>query len=272
MFLAFDWKNLGIHLFVLVFVGIPLALLQVWIFNFLRSDARKKLTSRSGYTVLKYGWGMKLVCWLFLLFMISLWFLLANSDGDFTSYIIAAGFGILALSLILEAYFVRIEFDDEFIYTLSPWRHSRTIPWKEVTDHVYSEYNKWHVLKTENSGKIRASDFLVGVMHMLECWNREFERRTPQEVKDIWPKTIDEAVRFLLVVMPEDAKNMLWLLEKDELEQFHQAYDTANRSVLGLWRENRTLIQNCNAEDPADATKVIIEALWERLHSKSSPG
>lgn len=72
-------------------------------------------------------------------------------------------FSALALYLVLEPLLSRVEFDSEYIYTFSPWRGTRTIPWNRVSSCRYSNINQWHVLETDCYGKIRLSGFLCGL-------------------------------------------------------------------------------------------------------------
>jgi len=65
--------------------------------------------------------------------------------------------------LILGGFFVRIEFDESFIYPFSPWRGRRQIPWSEVISHDYSRVNQWLVIQTRHGGRARVSRYLSGI-------------------------------------------------------------------------------------------------------------
>jgi uncharacterized membrane protein YfcA len=76
----------------------------------------------------------------------------------------------VSLYIFLETQFVRIEFNDTFIYTFSPWRKHRLVPWSTVVDYSYSAVNRWHILKTRGHGCIRLSELLSGLGTMRERW------------------------------------------------------------------------------------------------------
>jgi hypothetical protein len=77
---------------------------------------------------------------------------------------------LISLYVFLEAQFVRVEFDDEFIYTFSPWRKRRVIPWCAVAGYSYSAVNRWHILKTRGNGSVCLSELLSGLATMREKW------------------------------------------------------------------------------------------------------
>jgi hypothetical protein len=77
---------------------------------------------------------------------------------------------LVSLYIFLETQFVRIEFDDNLIYTFSPWRKRRLVPWSAVVDYSYSAVNRWHILKTRGYGSIRLSALLSGLGTMSERW------------------------------------------------------------------------------------------------------
>lgn len=87
-------------------------------------------------------------------------------DYGFSAPFLMGIFFILALMclvIFLEAAFFRIAYDDYHIFTRSPWRPFRRIPWHSLTGYSWSEINEWHVLETRSQGKIRVSTFLVGL-------------------------------------------------------------------------------------------------------------
>jgi hypothetical protein len=77
---------------------------------------------------------------------------------------------LVSLYIFLETQFVLIEFDDNFIYTFSPWRKRRLVPWSAVVGYSYSAVNRWHILKTRGYGSIRLSALLSGLGTMSERW------------------------------------------------------------------------------------------------------
>lgn len=105
------------------------------------------------------------------------WVLLVPAAGYVIYYAIAKGGGwdtkgilfvaglwtVVCMPLLLEVNVVRVEFDESSIYTFSPWRKKREIPWNDVVKHWFSETNQWHVFETRNRGKIRLGVFLQGI-------------------------------------------------------------------------------------------------------------
>ena len=145
--------------------GIIGALLFFW----LASRARKKeAVIQSGRFVLKYGRLMKVLSWIGAFFGVLIFYAAVQSVND---PIIGPCVGVALFALFLyfwvECHFVRIEFDEEFIYTFSPWRRSRVIPWNEVIGHGYSAMGGWHILKTQKFGSIRLSELLSGLGTMM---------------------------------------------------------------------------------------------------------
>jgi len=80
---------------------------------------------------------------------------------------------LAALFLFSEFQFVRLEFDEKRIYTFSPWRKRRAIPWSAVCDDSFSKVNQWHVLKTRGYRSIRLSRLMSGLGTMREQWQKK---------------------------------------------------------------------------------------------------
>ena len=97
----------------------------------------------------------------------------ASDDQFVIACCVVSGFVATTLILLLEIYFVKILFDDEFIYTFSAWRPARKIPWTDVSGYAYSHFNKWHILQTTAHGRIRLSILLSG----LGTFAQELEKR-----------------------------------------------------------------------------------------------
>ena len=103
--------------------------------------------------LLRYGYGSKLIGIIFAIVAAMTVGAIFNSEPseEYIAYILFAIFFPIAIMVLLEVFFVRIEFDDENIYTYSPWRKSRIISWGDVTGHKYLGY---HVIETKNNGSI----------------------------------------------------------------------------------------------------------------------
>jgi hypothetical protein len=86
-------------------------------------------------------------------------------DGGFSSPLTLGIFLVLILmcvTLILEAAFVRITYDDHYITTRSPWRSVRRIFWHSLVGCSWPELNRWPIPDTRTHGKIRLSSYPIG--------------------------------------------------------------------------------------------------------------
>ena len=131
----------------------------------------------NGRTVIKYGIAMKLFSWLSLalpLMVISFIPKVKSSDmpSVITAFCMASG---ISASLILEFNRVMISYDDKFIYTKSPWRKNRKIPWSDITNIEFSNAASWHVVFTKNNGKIRLHTGLNGLKTILLEINKHID-------------------------------------------------------------------------------------------------
>jgi hypothetical protein len=82
-------------------------------------------------------------------------------------------FLVLGGPIVLEVLFVRIGFDDVYIYCHSPWRPSRTVRWRDLTSCSYSTMNQWWIIGTTHQGTIRISDYLSGQDSFLQMLERK---------------------------------------------------------------------------------------------------
>ncbi|MDX8127985.1 hypothetical protein JWZ98_09950 [Methylomonas sp. EFPC1] len=80
------------------------------------------------------------------------------------------------------------------------------------------------------------------------------------------PRTVDEAVDRLLLIMNDTERRALASAEEDELVEFHFCLGVAIRYAFGLHKPESELAAACGTGiHPDDASGVIIRALWERL-------
>lgn len=84
-----------------------------------------------------------------------------------------------------------------------------------------------------------------------------------------WPETVDQAVGVLLGLLPEGEKAKIAAMSQDDLVALHLGLGIWIRNNLGLWSENRALLESARAQNPDDASAVIIEALWQRLREET---
>lgn len=92
----------------------------------------------------------------------------ASANQRLLAWIVGGGIGACALYIFLEPFFVRVEFDDLFIYSFLLWRGTRRIPWSDIESYHYSESNRWYVIRTRTHGTLRVSSFLSGMKLFLE--------------------------------------------------------------------------------------------------------
>jgi hypothetical protein len=130
----------------------------------------------NGRYIVEYRLAAKIAGWCFLAIGLFISYAAAQASAD--QRVLAACLGgtafLIALYIFLEAHFVRIEFDDQFIYTFAPWRKRRVIPWTAVTG--YSAASGWYVLKTRGYGSIHLSPQLSGLATMREKWESVLHR------------------------------------------------------------------------------------------------
>ena len=127
----------------------------------------------AGRRILHYDARMRLVGWGLAALLAPLLVFSVSSLSGFQANRVLLALALAALSiciplvLLLEVYRVRVEFDETAIYTFSPWRPSRTIPWSDVISSRYSEWLRWHVIRTKSHGDVRLSDLLSGLDEFL---------------------------------------------------------------------------------------------------------
>lgn len=150
--------------------GIIGGIIAAGLLELVASHADKNAKRDGGKMILRYGKSARALGWLVVL--MCLFIVYAASDASDSQRVMAGcvGFGFIAIAvvLLLELYFVKILFDKEFIYTVSPWRPARKIPWAAVSGYAYSNINQWHILKTTSYGNIRLSILLSGLGTLAE--------------------------------------------------------------------------------------------------------
>jgi hypothetical protein len=150
--------------------GIIGGAIAIILLSWLAGRAQRDATINSGRFVLKYGRAVKSLGCICTILGFGFIYAAAHASKDqmITAACVSGALFAMCLVLFVEFYFVRIEFDEEFIYTFSPWRRKRVIPWNKVTGYSYSEVNRWHVLKTQKFGAVRLSVLLSGLGTMAE--------------------------------------------------------------------------------------------------------
>ena len=147
--------------------GVLATLLMTWLVT--RASPAARL--RSGRYVVEYRLPAKIAGWscLTIGFFIAYAACRASADQGVLAACVGGTLFLISLYVFLEAQFVRVEFDDEFIYTFSPWRKRRVIPWSAVAGYSYSAVNGGTFSRRGN-GSVRLSELLSGLGTMREKW------------------------------------------------------------------------------------------------------
>lgn len=131
----------------------------------LLATVSKNARRKDGLNIFEYGIALKIFALLSLILPVFLSAFAVQKtklDELHLACIAIAITTAMSIASILELFFVKISYDDKFIYTKSPWRKSRAIPIDDVLSVDYSELASWHVLKTNKHGYIRIHTGLNG--------------------------------------------------------------------------------------------------------------
>jgi len=150
--------------------GVIGGVITVFLMTALLQTVRQTARSVGSRQILEYGRPMRVLGVAMLLLGLLLLYAASCASAEaraaaWTACSLGAASG---LWVFLEFFFVRIEFDDESIYTTSPWRRKRRIPWSDIVTCRYSNVNRWHVIKTRTHGTLRVSTYLSGIGSFLE--------------------------------------------------------------------------------------------------------
>jgi hypothetical protein len=105
--------------------------------------------------------------------------------------------------------------------------------------------------------------------------------KTPRDVlSQPHPKTLEEAVDFLIATFPLKERIKLANLEKHELKPVYFSIGEFIRNELKWWENNTMLMESCikNGHDPGngdhnknkDAVIIIVDSLWKELKKTHS--
>lgn len=149
---------------VLVALIVPLAL------GGLTKAAAVPAKTREGKSWLEYGSIFKIFSLIILLIPCVLAFIYWNADAEskFPLLMMILLFGGLGLPLFLEAFFVKIGFDDSTLLCYSPWRSNRRISLSDLQKPYFSDGMQWWVIPTNNDGNIYLHSFISGASELLE--------------------------------------------------------------------------------------------------------
>ena len=89
--------------------------------------------------------------------------------GETTALIaLILGFGVVAIGLIAEGFFVKGRFSDEAIHFKSPWTGVKDERWCDLESLSFNRLLQWYTLKFKSGAVIRISIFLGGHTHLLK--------------------------------------------------------------------------------------------------------
>ena len=94
---------------------------------------------------------------------------------------------------------------------------------------------------------------------MTQNWIANFANILP-------PKTLDEAVDRLLIILSDSDKNIIANTPEQDLVDLHFSLGLAIRNGFGLHQPDSQLVSKCVSAD--DASMLIIRQLWKRLNAK----
>ena len=93
----------------------------------------------------------------------------------------------------------------------------------------------------------------------------------PERLHPHLPRTVDEAVEYLLNELPLKDRTVIAKMDEDELVYLHANLGRYVQDKFGLWAENWSLMQSCRirsgknlSED--ECSTFIVKELWKELH------
>lgn len=127
--------------------------------------------------IIQYGMPLKVFAVISFIFAIYVSYLAIKAVPDrvIPTTLAAILLYLASISLMLEFIVVNISYDGNKIYTRSPWRKSRIIPWVEIVDLKYSALTQWHVVSTRSFGYIRIHDGMNGKQTFFDEINKRLK-------------------------------------------------------------------------------------------------
>ena len=92
-----------------------------------------------------------------------------KKSGETIAFLgLIVGFGIPALYILLDAFFVKGSYDQESIFFSTPWTGKKKEKWNDLKSVTYNSSCSWYVLKFNNGKVIRISSYLGGSGYLME--------------------------------------------------------------------------------------------------------
>lgn len=98
--------------------------------------------------------------------------------------------------------------------------------------------------------------------------NLEMEIVAMAKSQNVYPTTIDEAVRLLQGLIADDETARIAILKEGELSTLHFGLGQWLRNQLGLWGDNQELVAATGEQHADDASRVIVHAFWSMLRDE----
>lgn len=80
------------------------------------------------------------------------------------------------------------------------------------------------------------------------------------------PESVSEAVDRLLLILTDEQKTEIAVLQEDDLIDLHFTLSLAIRNAFGLHDLGGKLLADCGTSHPDDGAGVIILKLWKCLN------
>lgn len=126
--------------------------------------------TRDGKTWVEYGLPFKVFAILSVLFAVGLFAKCfeATEHDRMLAYLVTLFMGGMGVALFLEAFFVKIGYDNISVYCYSPWRSSRRIEFSDMEEPIFSNAAQWWVIPTRKNGKVRLHVYITGTKELLQ--------------------------------------------------------------------------------------------------------
>ena len=124
-------------------------------------------------------------------------------------------------------------------------------------------------------GYLLSSTYVFAEAHAKPPTTKAEEKKSGEKIADEeQPKTVEAAVKHIVVKLSADDKKRLRGDKKKDLIQYHLGWGTGIRNDLGLWGgKNSELLADCSLKlygkkqqiHPDNASMVIINEIWSYL-------
>lgn len=108
-----------------------------------------------------------IIGWIFAVILAGVFVLIGDQPSIWDALLGFSLLGIMLLPLHVEVFGVRIRWDDESLYTFSPWRSNRVIPISSIRSCDYSTSMQWYRIFTERHGIVRVHSLATGIPRLL---------------------------------------------------------------------------------------------------------